>query len=313
VKYSPTQVRRFAEFLNTNARIRNLPVDLLEKDLWITYILRELQSLDELKYLAFKGGSCLVKVYLGYYRFSEDIDLTWFGSQIDRRVFRKRVLGSIMGALGLEWDKRDGLSTGIAGTHSGGVFSYFLLSPPRNSTTVKLKITVAFDEKLDFRPVLSKVNHVPIDNNIKRDATTTFGETATGYFDVTDVWCYTLKEIACEKIRALLTRQMQPARSRDLVDLYKISLSEGLEKTAPPKITRSKLESALRIRAYRREYTKATQNLAKHLEQLVTESASDPVFFERPKLDDLTAFAGELREYIERHVIFKTQEQQQRN
>ena len=199
------------------------------------------------------------------------------------------------------------------GTHSGGVFSYFLLSPQRDSTTIKLKITVAFDEKLEFKPVLSGVNHVPIDNHIKHDATTTFGDTAIDYFDVPDVWCYTLKEIACEKIRALLTRQMQPARSRDLVDLYKISLSEGLEKSAPPRITRLKLISALKIQAYRREYTRATQNLVKHLEQLVTESASDPVFFERPSSDDLRVFAGELTEYIERHVTSKIQKQQQKN
>lgn len=25
----------------------------------------------------FKGGTCLTKCYLGYYRFSEDIDFTW--------------------------------------------------------------------------------------------------------------------------------------------------------------------------------------------------------------------------------------------
>lgn len=305
MKYSPTQVRRVAEFLHTNAQIRNLPVDLLEKDIWITYILRELRSLDESRSLALKGGTCLVKIYLGYYRFSEDIDLTWFGSKINRRDFRNRVLGTIMGTLGLEWDERDGVSTGIVGTHSGGVFSYFLISPPRDSTTTKLKITVAFDEKVAFKPVLSRVNHVPIDSSIKHDATTTFGNTATDYFVMPDVWCYTLKEIACEKIRALLTRQMQPARSRDLVDLHKISSSEGLEKSAPPSITRLKLVSALKIQAYRREYARATHNLAKHLEQLVTESASDPVFFERPKPDDLRAFAGELMEYIERHVTSK--------
>ena len=57
MRYAPAQVRRFAEFLNANARIRNLPVELLEKDLWITYLLRELRSLDESKYLAFKGGT----------------------------------------------------------------------------------------------------------------------------------------------------------------------------------------------------------------------------------------------------------------
>jgi len=60
VKYPPIQVRRFAESLNANAQIRNLPVDLLEKDIWITYVLRELRSLDNSNYLAFKGGTCLL-------------------------------------------------------------------------------------------------------------------------------------------------------------------------------------------------------------------------------------------------------------
>jgi len=66
------------------------------------------------------------------------------------------------------------------------------------------------------------------------------------------------------------------------------------------------------VRPVPRKYARATQNLAKHLEQLVTESASDPIFFERPKLDDL-AFAGELMEYVERHVTPKIQKQQRRS
>jgi len=303
VKYSPTQVRRFAESLNVNSRIRNLPVDLLEKDVWITFILRELRSLNDSKYLAFKGGTCLVKAYFGYYRFSEDIDLTWFGSRIHRRDFRNHVLGTMMDTLALEWDRWDELMTGIAGSHSGGVFSYFLLSPPRDSVTVRLKITVAFDEQLRFKPVLLKLCHVPIEDSIKRDMSATFGDIATDYFDATEVWCYALEEIACEKVRALLTRQIQPARSRDLVDLYMITVGKGLEKAAPPEIVRSKLASALRIGAYKREYTRATQNIHEHIEQLVAESRSDPFFVEKPNSVDLSKFARELKEYLERMII----------
>lgn len=303
MKHSPTQVRRFAESLNANAKTQNLPVDLLEKDVWITYILRELRSLNTSKYLAFKGGTCLVKAYFGYYRFSEDIDLTWFGSRIHRRDFRNQVLRTMMHTLALEWDRQGNLRTGIAGSHSGGVFSYFLLGPPRDSVTVRLKITVTFDEKLRFKPVLLKLDHVPIEDSIKRDMSVTFGDIATDYFDATEVLCYALQEIACEKVRALLTRQIQPARSRDLVDLYKIAVGKELENAAPPEIVRSKLASALRIRAYKREYTRTTQNLEKHLEQLVAESRSDPVFVQRPDSVDLSKFAQELKEYLGREIV----------
>ena len=79
MKYDPQAVRRFAESLA--AASGNLPVALVEKDVWITYVLREIYSLPESKFLAFKGGTCLVKAYFGYYRFSEDIDLTWTGEK----------------------------------------------------------------------------------------------------------------------------------------------------------------------------------------------------------------------------------------
>ena len=305
MKYLPVQVRRFAESLQANAQTRNLPIDLLEKDVWITYILRELRSLDESNHLAFKGGTCLVKSYLGYYRFSEDIDFTWFGPRIHRRDFRNKVLGAIVDVLALEWDKQVSLGTGIAGSHSGGVFSYFLLSPSRDSANVKLKITVAFDEKLAFAPSLRKLGHVPIGDGIKRYLTLTFGDVATGYFDAGELWCYALKEIACEKVRALLTRRTQPARSRDLVDLYNIASGKDFEKVAPPDKVRSKLASALKIRAYKNEYAKITQNIERHLEQLVAESTTDPVFLKSADSKDLDEFARGLREYLEMEILTK--------
>jgi predicted nucleotidyltransferase component of viral defense system len=52
--------------------------DMIEKDIILHEILTYL-SKD--KFFAgsyfFKGGTCLIKHYLGYYRFSEDIDFTW--------------------------------------------------------------------------------------------------------------------------------------------------------------------------------------------------------------------------------------------
>ena len=51
--------------------------DIIEKDIWVCYVLEKLFSIEELKgKLVFKGGTCLSKAYGLIERFSEDIDLT---------------------------------------------------------------------------------------------------------------------------------------------------------------------------------------------------------------------------------------------
>ena len=68
-----------ADLVNQVATILGIPRwDLIEKDLILHQILTDL-SQDEFfaPNFLFKGGICLAKAYLGYLRFSEDIDFTW--------------------------------------------------------------------------------------------------------------------------------------------------------------------------------------------------------------------------------------------
>ena len=60
----------------------NLPLQAIEKDLWVTTILQLLFSLPISKNLVFKGGTSLSKIWGLIRRFSEDIDLA-----IDRQQF----------------------------------------------------------------------------------------------------------------------------------------------------------------------------------------------------------------------------------
>ena len=282
-----------------------MPVDLLEKDIWITYILRELRSLSEAENLVFKGGTCLVKAYFGYYRFSEDIDLTWIGPKVQTRAFRNQVLMPIMNTLSLEWYKHDKVPTGIAGTHSGGIMSYFLLSPPTELPRIKLKVTVAFDEKLVTYPSLLGLRHVPLKDTDKQELSMTFGNISIGYFDKIDFLCYKLQEIACEKIRAILTRKIQFARSRDLVDLFKIANGRKIEKVAPSSMVITKINSAVKVQSYRKEYRRTSRDLGTHLKQLASESQSDQVFLEKVTDQELTKFATELEEYLRKDILRK--------
>jgi len=52
--------------------------ELIEKDILLHNILLALSKQKDFRdsYI-FKGGTCLIKAYLGYFRFSEDLDFTW--------------------------------------------------------------------------------------------------------------------------------------------------------------------------------------------------------------------------------------------
>ncbi len=54
-----------------------LRFDIVEKDIWVCYVLQKLFSCEQLKdSLIFKGGTCLSKAYDAISRFSEDVDIT---------------------------------------------------------------------------------------------------------------------------------------------------------------------------------------------------------------------------------------------
>jgi predicted nucleotidyltransferase component of viral defense system len=65
-----------ADFVNEVAGVLNIKRrDLIEKDLILHQILADLSKDDFFApNFLFKGGTCLIKRYFGYLRFSEDID-----------------------------------------------------------------------------------------------------------------------------------------------------------------------------------------------------------------------------------------------
>ena len=61
---------------------KNLPVEAIEKDFWVTEILNLLFTLPYADKMVFKGGTSLSKVWNLIHRFSEDIDIA-----VDRNLF----------------------------------------------------------------------------------------------------------------------------------------------------------------------------------------------------------------------------------
>ena len=57
------------EFVDEVSRRLNKRGDLIEKDFLLHLLLLDLSKTKFADELAFKGGSCLIKYYLGYFRF----------------------------------------------------------------------------------------------------------------------------------------------------------------------------------------------------------------------------------------------------
>lgn len=65
----------FNFFINKAAKEVNLSEFIIEKDYWVTYLLKNLVRSEFNDEFVFKGGTCLSKAYNLINRFSEDIDL----------------------------------------------------------------------------------------------------------------------------------------------------------------------------------------------------------------------------------------------
>ena len=77
---------------------------MVEKDVILHQILTDLSGDDFFsKNFVFKGGTCLIKQHLGYFRFSEDADFTWSCPSRFKHMSAKkmrRTLSPIISAVG---------------------------------------------------------------------------------------------------------------------------------------------------------------------------------------------------------------------
>ncbi len=75
-----------AEILNEGEARLNRSAQVLEKDVWVCWVLEALFGMVDRPSMAFKGGTSLSKVYRAIARFSEDVDIT-----VDYRFFEDAV------------------------------------------------------------------------------------------------------------------------------------------------------------------------------------------------------------------------------
>lgn len=205
--------------------------DLLEKDLILHQMLTDL-SQDEFfsNNFVFKGGTCLTKCYLGYYRFSEDIDFTWKDqeifkgksqSQIRRTLSRTidktgAIFETIASKRGLDFKcaKQNKHYVEIGGSNKICTFKIWYHAETLNSESF-MKVQMNFIERLHFAPQKGTLSALPCK---KSDELSFLFPEYAEYFETISLYIYDTREILCEKVRSILTRE--GFKARDFLDVY---------------------------------------------------------------------------------------------
>lgn len=216
----------FVSFVAEKSEIVN--VDLVERDVILHKILKEFCSSNLSSNYLFKGGSCLVKCYFGYYRFSVDLDFTWKNQKV-WLVLRKNelrkglideirkfalLLKTVSEQLNLEFEAE--LANKKFLEFGGGRMATFKLW--KGSELIKIQVN--FLEKLLFHHKNVIARTLLGRNRLSGDMKAYFKEFLDFYRPIR-IMAYDEREILCEKVRAILTRRAQ--KLRDFYDLFMLS------------------------------------------------------------------------------------------
>jgi predicted nucleotidyltransferase component of viral defense system len=213
---------------------------LLEKDIFLHRILLRFSASDLGKQYIFKGGTCLIKCYLGYYRFSEDLDFTYkdqatvtghsqkeLRKQLSRKIDSlSEELAKIAKEVGCAFqpNKADNRYVEFGGSNKMVTFKLWYVSVV-TKTEQFIKIQINFVEKVFLAIRMRKARTVWYGINDKELRLLFPGQ--EDLLKGIHVDCYDIREILIEKIRAILTRK--GIKSRDFIDVYLIAKAEKID------------------------------------------------------------------------------------
>ena len=229
-------MKEFFLALNSAAGVKR--PDIIEKDYHLHRMLHWISNDGYLgNNLIFKGGTCLIKAYLDYYRFSEDIDFTWAGDMSgESRSETKRKCSLAISQVCESFKKMaDELGYAFSGDKgnsaevhisSGGLMAYFNLGYESAVLGVPsmVKIEFNFMESLLYP---TKINALGSYMGMveQKELKYLYEELWNEYTRPISLTCYDPREIYVEKCRAALTRMKY--KLRDALDIYFIEKKFG--------------------------------------------------------------------------------------
>lgn len=238
--FEPAELKAYVPaLLKETKRIERAPKpvrqDLLEKDILLHLLLQQIATDKEAAgKLLFKGGTCLIKAYLDYPRFSVDLDFTWADASawIDAPIKKVRDLSREARHATVRALERACDSVGLSRTKEWIVWGRESEQLTATATYQDIagfegtiKFQVNFTEPLLYAPPRTQAHSL-----LRSDtpaALMLLNEPLTkAYARPVDVVAYDAREIVAEKGRAILTRQA--AKVRDVLDLYFIEQQHGI-------------------------------------------------------------------------------------
>ena len=263
--------REFVEFIIRKTGIKK--GNLIRKDIILHSTLRELYSNEYFSsnYL-FKGGTCLIKCYLDYYRFSVDLDFTsrepqtWI--ELSRRNREKELkaeaikLAELIEGIASKRDlefKADLRDRNYVEFGGGSRMITFKLYYPEGIMREMIKIQVNLVETLLFEPKNVSAKSLLSGVQLSDEEKAYFSEFLGDYSDV-PVSAYDLREILTEKVRAFLTRKK--VKFRDIYDLYYLEKEAGLSIGEYTGEIAQKLLFALKFERYSINFQKVMESIS---------------------------------------------------
>ncbi|MDP3027655.1 MAG: nucleotidyl transferase AbiEii/AbiGii toxin family protein [Nanoarchaeota archaeon] len=237
--------------------------DFIEKDIIISKFLFHLvQDKTFSQNYAFKGGTCLTKCYLGYYRFSEDMDFTYlnqkeFDAKSNKRIrvlISKKIeeLGKLIEIIAKKLDldfkmeKDNKRYFQFGGSNAFVTFKIWYNSKELEKETF-VKIQVNHIESLHYPIKELNVNFI-VPKNLEKDFSFIAGEDSDTLLNPIKIKVYDLKEILIEKVRAILTRR--GIKVRDFVDVFLVVKKEKLNLNDFKKEIIEKISDMLKFEKY---------------------------------------------------------------
>ncbi len=267
--FEEINLKRFVAELS---RLTGYSDNLVEKDVWQKLVLQKLYARRELQdKLVFKGGTCITRTLLGYYRFSEDLDFAWNTRQPRTfyETFSRHYLRPLS-EIGVHAGKH-------YGTQGGRLMKWDLTC---NSS--KLVLSVNFSQELAFPIEHRELFSIKVGRNERKKLLVLYPDIFSAYYARLILPCHSPKEIACEKFTAILTRRYL-TKPRDLLDLFHLKETVDLHALSQDKKSLNKISRLIKSApAYASTFMERKKNLPAYLKQLAGEALNEREIYITP-------------------------------
>ncbi len=274
--------------------------ELIEKDFYLNILLSKI-NFEE---YVFKGGTCLAKAYLDYFRFSEDLDFTF----INQKLFEGKSTKSIkkfckekINAFGehlekagfnFKFDKTDRNFVEIGNNNKLVTYKVYYDSVLTGKPSF-IKIQINFLEKIIFAPQTKELNPLIKSSQFTKEDQIYFKEFLDFYQPV-EIDVYDIREIVAEKVRSLLTRKT--IKSRDAIDLLFIYQKFKIKPQNLLKEIKEKISFSINNYEKYRDNLELTKDKLQKLEFKYEEV--QPLAIRSFKKEDFNDYAKELKNLL---------------